>query len=550
MARVNPANVVQLLVDEFGVLKTPVTLEDVALADNLIAIIRQEIQTPSTVFDTYSTLGFDENQLEVSDTDELEDDHQIEEATQSSGSSFEPSPAENSRRSFDEFDNDKREEIVTYWRSSKRKAHRSLASVQKKFRSVINEPHLYYLEKLVKQRCVKSDYQSKLKMIDDLTYQKFSEANAAFLRLHDHDIKRFALHFNRTVVHLAKFVASPSWITKFKSRHGICPRIVTNVVTPKMIENLPLVIETGKKFVASNRHWFGTIPLSNIFNTDQSGFKRELHSRSTLTFIGTKKVERLAQQVDATTHSYSIQPLLSADGILHAPLPVILQEFGDAAKEGNFGPLVVKKMFKPTNIFPMCSSSGLVTKQVMKKWYSEVLLPIIDDGSQIVLFHDSLKTFDCVPAETEVSSVKSLTRLTFPPKTTGMIQPCDVLLFKTWKDFVRRISDRLLMDEAPINLFQRDSILKLQSLVFHQLRAPIFRDFHRQAWAIAGFRDRILEHYEKPIDYCFSVTGCCKVDGCEELELLKCGWCGMGLCVQHFFIDYHFSCIAETSACL
>ena len=47
-----------------------------------------------------------------------------------------------------------------------------------------------------------------------------------------------------------------------------------------------------------------------------SGFNKELHTKSTLEFVGTQRVDAMVQSTNATTHSYTIQPLISADGKL------------------------------------------------------------------------------------------------------------------------------------------------------------------------------------------------------------------------------------------
>jgi len=56
------------------------------------------------------------------------------------------------------------------------------------------------------------------------------------------------------------------------------------------------------------------VPSIQLVNTDQSGIELELHSGRTLDFKGVHKVQAVAQSVNATTHSFTIQVIVSADG--------------------------------------------------------------------------------------------------------------------------------------------------------------------------------------------------------------------------------------------
>jgi len=55
--------------------------------------------------------------------------------------------------------------------------------------------------------------------------------------------------------------------------------------------------------------------------------------------------------------------------------------------------------------------------------------------------------------------------LTISKKTTGMIQSLDVYGFRIWKNFVRTFSVHVLLLNYDINLYLRNNIIKLQSLI-------------------------------------------------------------------------------------
>ena len=78
----------------------------------------------------------------------------------------------------------------------------------------------------------------------------------------------------------------------------------------------------------------------NVYNLNQSGFQLEMHSGRTLAIEGTRQVECVVQSISSTTHSYTIQPTIFADGKLLSLLYLVLKE-----PSGKFGSIVQKTIF-------------------------------------------------------------------------------------------------------------------------------------------------------------------------------------------------------------
>jgi len=74
----------------------------------------------------------------------------------------------------------------------------------------------------------------------------------------------------------------------------------------------------------------------------------------------------MVQSVSATTHNYTIQPLISATGQLLSPLFLVLKE-----SSGKFGPIVEENLFRPKNVYLEASKSGKLTtgKNIHKNFY-------------------------------------------------------------------------------------------------------------------------------------------------------------------------------------
>ena len=80
-------------------------------------------------------------------------------------------------------------------------------------------------------------------------------------------------------------------------------------------------------------------------------------------------------------HSFTVQPITSADGRILHQFVLILQE-----KENEFGKRVEKNLVVPTNVVVWASKSGKSSAEKHRTFLNEVLRPII--GRKFLLFLD------------------------------------------------------------------------------------------------------------------------------------------------------------------
>ncbi|EFN76473.1 hypothetical protein EAI_05548, partial [Harpegnathos saltator] len=267
-----------------------------------------------------------------------------------------------------------------------------------------------------------------------------------------------------------------------------------------------------------------------IYTSDQSKFQLELHTGRTLVQNGTKKIESIVQSVSVTTHSYTIQPTISADGKLLSPLLIVLKE-----PTGTFGPGVRENLFNAPNIFVMASKSGKLTLDYMKTWLREIFFPNV--GLQSVLLLDSWSGH-CpnVIQETRSDFVSrsDIVFITIPADTTEKIQPLDVYGFRLWKNFIKYFSDIVMLLELAIDLHVRNNILKLQSLTHYQFSSPRFHNLFKYAWFKSGYLQSRPCEFEIPVEFCFQNASKIKCDICGETAIIICSWCKKSLCITHF----------------
>lgn len=418
---------------------------------------------------------------------------------------------------------------VEFWTSGERKRH-SLKSVQHRFKKVKSLSQLYTWEAAVKGGGTLLD---KANFIAEYVFDKFKISNDKRMIVHDTDIRRWALEA-KDEINYPSFKGGKWWVWNFKKNNGIVSRKITKFTTQSTYVNVEEIETTSTVFVNDIKQLITNFGEDNVYNADESGFTLEIHSGRTLTEKGVKKVEAVVQSLPFLTHSCTILPTISATGKLLAPLLIVLKE-----RTGTLGPHVQETLFRPSNVYISATTSGKLTSNEFKNWFTDIFLP--HTGQRSVLLLDSWGGHCPVKLEPEIPHEKEVVLRTIPKKTTGLIQPLDVYGFRIWKNFIRTFSDRIMLLNLPLNLHLRNNIIKLQSLTHNQLSSPRFHNLFKYAWYKSGYLPHRPEPFENPVSFCYpdtDFTPRCAV--CGKPALLRCAWCKKDLCFEHFFDQYHF----------
>lgn len=347
---INPMNVINTLLTIFRTMHLPesqTTHEEIILADHLKSLLLD------TIFH-FNIEEHEENSLDFLEPFKdcefqiIYDDDDNEDFTDSDETAGVCTITDA------EIDMDRKRKAVEFWKNEHGKKKHKLSTVQKDFRFVSSERQL---RRWAKQIEAGGTRKSKLAYISESVLNNFKSAlNNGFI-IHDRDLQRWALQANEEQSgNKMVFKASKYWLFNFKKAHGIVSRKITKFVTRKTITDGEKLKEEAAKFVDEIKPLVTKYGATNVYNSDQSGFRLEFHSGRTLTKQGEKTVECVAQSISSTTHSYTIQPLIRADGVLLSPLFLVLKE-----PSGSFGPIVQKTLFKPDNIFLTASKSGKLT---------------------------------------------------------------------------------------------------------------------------------------------------------------------------------------------
>ncbi|CAF4688023.1 unnamed protein product, partial [Rotaria sp. Silwood2] len=250
--------------------------------------------------------------------------------------------------------------------------------------------------------------------------------------VHDRDLKRWALQKAAEDSSLI-FEASEYWLRVFKHRHRICSRKITKLVTRHHAEDTDAIIESADSFVRDAKRQMQNYTHEEILNTDQIGLELELYSSRTLSYEGEKVTMTRVRSKNATTHSYTVQPMISAAGKLVGPVFLCLKE-----PKGKMSENIKNKLFPASNVVVTCSSSGKLTTSLVEYWRDHVLRKSVP--SQFLLLSDYW------PGQRDAdiySAIRGCKRLEIPAHTTSRIQPLDVFFNRQWKLIARRIFDHV-----------------------------------------------------------------------------------------------------------
>ena len=116
------------------------------------------------------------------------------------------------------------------------------------------------------------------------------------------------------------FAAADFWLHQLKQRHHICGKKMTKLVTTRQADNAEDIRQSADQFAMQVQKILPKSSLDNAFNTDQSGLQLELFSNRTLSFEAEYLTLGKVQSINNTTHSYTIQPMITMFGRQIGPL--------------------------------------------------------------------------------------------------------------------------------------------------------------------------------------------------------------------------------------
>uniref|UniRef100_A0A914PGT8 HTH CENPB-type domain-containing protein n=1 Tax=Panagrolaimus davidi TaxID=227884 RepID=A0A914PGT8_9BILA len=375
-----------------------------------------------------------------------------------------------------------------------------LKRVNKRFRFIKNAKQISRIREQVRH-CGSRNY--KAKELREQLFQEFLRWKKEKQIVRDRFLVDAALEI-ADKLKFNTFTGSASWLLAFKRYYGIVGRKITQIVSVKNPHEEADIEKSAKEFVERVRITLDSerVPVSKIFNSDQIGFQLEMTSGRTLAFKGEKQVQAAVQSKNATSHSLSVQPTISADGKFILPALVCFYEPSGAPK------CFKRDLEEFKNLHCVSTKSGKMTSELMKTWMKEIFLPAVPIKSILLL--DSWSGFNQAKEIAEVKE-KKLNVITIPKKTTGKVQPLDVGHNRYTKAFYRTMTDKLRRIRPNFILSQRKNIGRLLNQTMEQMAAPRFKSLIQHSFIKSGYFNHEYEEYKTPDDYCFNFSKMCLV---------------------------------------
>ena len=400
-------------------------------------------------------------------------------------------------------------------------------SLQHRFPKVKNRNYIQRFRKYLDNGGTKLQ---KLKEIDRFTYERVVNARSQFLMIHDIHLKRWAL-IKAKQLNDNTFTASVNWINCFKKRHSLCSRKVTKLTTQHEVTGSDVIHKSSDDYVKKIRKILPQYDRRNILNTDQSGLELEMVGNRTLSFRGEKTTLAKVRSLYNTSHSYTVQFIVSLSGQFIGSRYLCLKELNGRMSDG-----IKNRLFHASNVTVTCSKSGKLTTYLVQYWIQEVLEPTVGN-EKVLLLSDSWG------AQTDPQLYASMEHLrieTIPKKTTAMIQPLDITINRQYKHIVRTIFDHVRLYNIDCNISQRNNIIKLTSLSYNQLCSIKFAPMIRYSWFRAGYLTQDPGPFQTVDQVCFQFQPYhCDRNQCNNISLIQCSFCEDVLCFYRFFVVYH-----------
>ncbi|CAF2053469.1 unnamed protein product [Rotaria magnacalcarata] len=304
--------------------ETPITLDEEHVVDNLFICLDSIVESTSYIFESETTLDFDEesNYSDDEDPDLAISTFQQNDSTHDAD--YEPDNDQEinlqnhfsldyMKRAVDFFDE---KDPVT----GQRKRHWS--TLKRHFRSI---PNLQCINRFRKYIAAGGTRKQKLDDVDIFVYEQFENARYKLLSVHDIDLRRWGLKKAREL-NLNDFDASSKWLLAFKDRHRISRRKITQLVTKKHVEDREKVEQSAKDFVTETKKVIDQYNPNEVLNTDQVGINLKMYGNRTLSYMGEQSTWSMVRSIGKTTHSYTTQSIITLDGSVLGPLFLCLKE--------------------------------------------------------------------------------------------------------------------------------------------------------------------------------------------------------------------------------
>lgn len=174
----------------------------------------------------------------------------------------------------------------------------------------------------------------------------------------------------------------------------------------------------------------------------------------------------------------------------------------------------------------------MMGSEIAKLWMKEVFLEYVDEDSILVV--DAWNGYNQMLRMPEIAE-KKLKIVQLPKHSTSVLQPADVYFNRPFKNFIRKLSNKIRLHNKEYMISTRKNLLAILDMAWFQLKAPRFQNLVKYAWYRAGYLSEHPAEFRTPVQYCLGYKGYtkCESDDCPHFCFLRCAHCELHFCFNH-----------------
>ena len=158
-------------------------------------------------------------------------------------------------------------------------------------------------------------------------------------------------------------------------------------------------------------------------------------------------------------------------------------------ENGSFGPRVSESMFHANNLYVTCTNSGKLNRQKVQEFINSIITPNVGEKILYVIDKWSGQKNPKLYANLFVDGENELHIKFVPEHCTDICQPLHTYLHRQLKYLTKQFYSheiKLLKENEKSQLISRNGILKMQSLIYYILSAPVFESMIKYCWLLSG----------------------------------------------------------------
>ena len=233
---------------------------------------------------------------------------------------------------------------------------------------------------------------------------------------------------------------SVGWYSKFLQRHT--SRIRKDIAIPQESLRLRLPIESAEEHVQNLKKYVNGIPTELIFNIDEVGCQKWADRKKKKVIVSQRiPTKKVFYSVKRSEKRLTVVSAISMAGDVLVPL--VISQRKTFAQE-----LIDSGIREGEDFIFKHQKSAFINKEIFGDYIRDVVFPYIDELRKHKKFENEMAVILCDNCSSHVDDVlyeemakRNIRFITFPPHSSHLFQPLDLVTFGIFKMKLKTITD-------------------------------------------------------------------------------------------------------------